>query len=100
MNYEMDNIGTQLEVLKENFEDMKEVQGWFDDECLPYDRNYLMTKDEALSYACGYHEHRIHSKQMFDLLRLYINEFETIIKEFRELEKASSEQRPNSTDNA
>ena len=98
MNFEMDNIGTQLELLKGNFEDMKEAQGWFDDECLPYDRNYLMTKDEALSYARAYHEHRIHSKQMFDLLRLYINEFETIIKEL--LEKASSEQRPNSTDNA
>ncbi|UXU49144.1 type II toxin-antitoxin system toxin TscT [Staphylococcus arlettae] len=94
MNFEMDNIGTQLELLKENFEDLKEAQGWFDDECLPYDRNYLMTKDEALSYA------HVHSKQMFDLLRLYINEFDTIIKEFRELEKASSEQRPNSTDNA
>lgn len=98
MNFEMDNIGIQLEILKENFEDLKEAQGWFDDECLPYDRNYLMTKDEALSYARAYHEHRIHSKQMFDLLRLYINEFETIIKEL--LEKASSEQRPNSTDNA
>lgn len=100
MNFEMDNIGTQLEVLKENFEDLKEVQGWFDDECLPYDRNYFMTKDEALSYARAYHEHRVHNKQMFDLLRLYINEFETIIKEFRELEKASSVMSANGTDNA
>ncbi|MDN6842699.1 MAG: DUF1474 family protein [Staphylococcus equorum] len=100
MNFEMDNIGTQLELLKENFEDMKEVQGWFDDEFLPYDRNYLMTKDEALSYACGYHEHRIHSKQMFDLLRLYINEFETIIKEFRELEKNALSAGDQTEDNA
>ena len=59
-----------------------------------------MTKDEALSYARAYHEHRVHSKQMFDLLRLYINEFDTIIKEFRELEKASSVMSANGTDNA
>lgn len=100
MNFEMDNLIVAFEVLKGNFEDLKEVQGWFDDEILPYEDHYTMTKDEALSYACGYHEHRIHSKQMFDLLRLYVSDFEKLIGEFKELEKASSVMSANGTDNA
>ncbi|MGI2271797.1 type II toxin-antitoxin system toxin TscT [Staphylococcus cohnii] len=103
MKFEIDNLIVAFEVLKDNFKDMKEVQGWFEDEHLPHESDYSLTRDDALMYACAYHEHRIHNKQMFDLLRLYISEFEGLIQDFKalDIEKASSDgSLPTKSDNA
>ena len=39
----------------------------------------------------SYHERRIHDDQMFDLLHLYTQQFDHILKKFQEIEKASSD---------
>ncbi|HDE7029313.1 TPA: DUF1474 family protein, partial [Staphylococcus aureus] len=47
-----------------------------------------------------YHERRIHNNQMFDLFHLYIEQFDNIIEKFYEIEKASSENFGEESDDA
>lgn len=91
MNLEINNLFSDLEVLKDRFEDLKDSHGWHFDEHYPYETNQVLTKDETIRAGCTYHERRIHNDQMFDLLRLYTQQFDELIKKFQEIEKASSE---------
>ncbi|MBS3644162.1 DUF1474 family protein, partial [Staphylococcus aureus] len=45
-------------------------------------------------------ERRIHNNQMFDLFHLYIEQFDNIIEKFYEIEKASSENFGEESDDA
>lgn len=100
MNLEISDLFSDLEVLKDRFEDLKDSHGWHCNSYYPYETNYILTKDEAISDGCTYHERRIHNDQMIDLLRLYTEQFDDILKKFHEIEKASSEKFGDRTDNA
>ncbi|MCH4458187.1 DUF1474 family protein [Staphylococcus haemolyticus] len=91
MNFEVNDLFSDLEVLKDRFEDLKDNHGWHYDDYYPYETNHVLTKDEAIRDACTYHERRIYNDQMFDLLRLYTQQFDDILKKFHEIEKTSSE---------
>ncbi|MCP8596760.1 DUF1474 family protein, partial [Acinetobacter baumannii] len=57
----------------------------------PHEPNHNLNKDELIREGASYHERRIHNNQMFDLFHLYIEQFDKIIEKFHEIEKASSE---------
>ncbi|MDM7882588.1 type II toxin-antitoxin system toxin TscT [Staphylococcus borealis] len=90
MNFEINDLFSDLEVLKDRFEDLKDNHGWHCDSYYPYETNHILTKDEGISDGCTYHERRIHNDQMFCLLHLYTQRFDELIKKFHEIEKASS----------
>ncbi|MEB6611091.1 type II toxin-antitoxin system toxin TscT [Staphylococcus borealis] len=91
MNFEIKDLFSDLEVLKDRFEDLKDNHGWHFDDYYPYETNHVLTKDETIRDGCTYHERRIHNDQMFGLLRLYTQQFDDILKKFHEIEKASSD---------
>lgn len=91
MNFEIKDLFSDLEVLKDRFEDLKDNHGWHFDDYYPYETSHILTKDEAIRDGCTYHERRIHNDQMFDLLHLYTQQFDDILKKFHEIEKASSD---------
>lgn len=100
MNLEISDLFSDLEVLKDRFEDLKDNHGWHCNSYYPYETNYILTKDEAISDGYTYHERRIHNDQMIDLLRFYTEQFDDILKKFHEIEKASSENFGEESDNA
>lgn len=102
MNFEINDLIMQFEVLKESLEDVKTKHGWFDEDYFTYEGDHVLTKDEVIRHGSAYHEHRIHSKQTFDLMRLYLNEFDRLIVNFKELdkEKSASENFGERSDNA
>lgn len=90
MNWEVKDLFSDLEVLKDRFEDLKDSHGWHFDKSYPYETNHVLNKDEVIKEGISYHERRIHNDQMLDLLRLYIGQFSNILEKFYEIEKASS----------
>ncbi|CAC6822466.1 mobile element-associated protein [Staphylococcus aureus] len=100
MNWETKNLLSDLEVLKDRFEDLKDSHCWHFDEHYPYETNHVLNKDEMIKEGGSYHERRIHDDQMFDLLHLYMQQFDHILKKFQEIEKASSVKFGDRTDNA
>lgn len=91
MKMEIRNLFSDLEVLKDRFEDLKDNHGWHLDEYYPYKTNHVLNKDELIREGFSYHERRIHDDQMVDLLRLYLQQFDEILEKFHEIEKASSD---------
>ena len=100
MNWETKNLLSDLEVLKDRFEDLKDSHCWHFDEHYPYETNHVLNKDEMIKEGVSYHERRIHDDQMFDLRHLYTQQFDHILKKFQEIEKASSVKFGDRTDNA
>lgn len=100
MNWEIRDLFSDLEVLKDRFEDLKDSHTWHFDKYYPYETNHILTKDEAIRDGCTYHERRIHNDQMFALLLLYLKQFDDILEKFHEIEKASSENFGEESDNA
>ncbi|HDB8206694.1 TPA: DUF1474 family protein [Staphylococcus aureus] len=90
MNLEIKDLFSDLKILKEKFEDLKDSKGWHFDELYPYEPNHVLNKDELIGEGFSYHERRIHNAQMFDLLLLYTEKFDELITRFDALEKASS----------
>ncbi|HCZ9997924.1 TPA: DUF1474 family protein [Staphylococcus aureus] len=91
MNWEIRNLFNELELLKDSFEDLKDKHGWHFDKHYPHESNHALNKDELIREGFYYHERRIHNNQMFDLLHLYTKQFDSIVRKFYEIEKASSE---------
>lgn len=88
---EIRNLFSDLEVLKDRFEDLKNSHAWHFDERYPYETNHVLNKDELIREGFSYHERRIHDDQMVDLLHLYLQHFDEILEKFQEIEKASSD---------
>ncbi|HDJ3435952.1 TPA: DUF1474 family protein [Staphylococcus aureus] len=91
MNWEINDLFSDLKLLKDRFEDLKDNHGWHFGELYPHEPNHNLNKDELIREGASYHERRIHNNQMFDLFHLYIEQFDKIIEKFHEIEKASSE---------
>ncbi|HGZ6282146.1 TPA: DUF1474 family protein [Staphylococcus aureus] len=100
MNREIKDLFSDLKLLKDSFEDLKDSNGWHFDELYPYEPNHVLNKDELIGEGFSYHERRIHNNQMFDLFHIYIEQFDNIIEKFYEIEKASSENFGEESDDA
>ena len=87
MKMEIRNLFSDLEVLKDRFEDLKDSHAWHFDERYPYETNHVLNKDELIREGFSYHERRIHDDQMIDLLCLYLQQFDNILEKFHEIEK-------------
>ncbi|HHA2987186.1 TPA: DUF1474 family protein [Staphylococcus aureus] len=100
MNWEIKGLFSDLELLKYSFEDLMDNHGWHFDGFYPHEPNHTLNKDESIREGLSYHERRIHNNQMFDLLCLYIKQFDELIQKFHEIEKASSENFGEESDDA
>ncbi|HEK7086811.1 TPA: DUF1474 family protein [Staphylococcus aureus] len=100
MNWEINDLFSDLKLLKDRFEDLKDNHGWHFEELYPHEPNHNLNKDELIREGVSYHERRIHNNQMFDLFHLYIEQFDNIIEKFYEIEKASSENFGEESDDA
>lgn len=87
MNWEINDLFSDLKLLKDRFEDLKDNHGWHFEELYPHEPNHNLNKDELIREGASYHERRIHNNQMFDLFHLYIEQFDKIIEKFHEIEK-------------
>ena len=85
MDWEIKSLFSDLKLLKDSFEDLKDSKGWHFDELYPYEPNHVLNKDELIGEGFSYHERRIHNNQMFDLFHLYIEQFDNIIEKFYEI---------------
>ncbi|EIQ4141112.1 DUF1474 family protein [Staphylococcus pseudintermedius] len=98
MNWEIRNLFDEIEVIKGKFENLKRTHGWFIEDYFKYEKPE--TLEDVKTYGYGYTEHFIHNEQLFDLMHMYIEQLNEKIREFKELEKASSVKFGDGTDNA
>lgn len=85
MNFEQSNILCDLEILKEKLEDLYTTHAWhFDD---VYIKREIQTQKEISNYLMGYSENRIQHTQHSDLLHMYLKEFDSLLEQFKELDK-------------
>ncbi|UXU54902.1 DUF1474 family protein [Staphylococcus agnetis] len=89
MNWELKNIISEIEIVKEKLDDITTAHTWF------VDGNYVLddisSHSDLKEYGFKYKEHRIHNNHILDLLMIYMKRFDDLIKEFEQIEKASSE---------
>ncbi|EZY62128.1 hypothetical protein V061_02140 [Staphylococcus aureus R0353] len=88
MNWEISNIMCDIEDIKEKINDVATNHGWFINDV--FHSNTLNTMEEVNIYGLAYEEHRVHSEQLYDLMRAYLNRFDELIERFHEIERASS----------
>ncbi|HFU9316771.1 TPA: DUF1474 family protein [Staphylococcus aureus] len=100
MNWEIKNLMCDLKILKEKFEDLKDNHGSHFEDLYIHEPNHTLNKVDVIKEGLSYHERRIHNNQMFDLFHLYIEQFDNIIEKFYEIEKASSENFGEESDDA
>ncbi|WP_201748734.1 type II toxin-antitoxin system toxin TscT [Staphylococcus delphini] len=86
MNLRLNDLFCEIEVIKEKLEDLKTTHHWFIADAFSYTQ--LTTMEEVNAYGRAYAEHRIHCEQLGDLMRLYIEQLDEKIQEFKELEKS------------
>ncbi|WP_281182848.1 type II toxin-antitoxin system toxin TscT [Staphylococcus schleiferi] len=99
MKWELSNLKSDLEVLKQKYDFLLSTHSWFGDDMFIFEGR-PETKSELMSYAYGYDEARIQHQQTFDLMHYYLKDFEELIKRLNEIEKASSVKFDDRTDNA
>lgn len=98
MNWEQKNILSDLEILKEKLEDLYITHAWHFDDI--YIKREIQTQEETSRYLMGYSENRIQHTQHSDLLHMYLKEFESLLKRFKELDKKETLSAPTKvTDN-
>ncbi|WP_323697172.1 type II toxin-antitoxin system toxin TscT [Staphylococcus pseudintermedius] len=100
MNLEIRNLFSEIEIVKEKINDAVTSFGWFEDEYFIHEPSHVLSMNEVKLHGYKYHEHRIQIEQLHDLMRMYIQQLDEKIREFKELEKASSAKFGDRTDNA
>ncbi|MCI2789872.1 DUF1474 family protein [Staphylococcus warneri] len=90
MNLELRNLFNDLQVVQEKINDVVTSFVWFDDEYFTHKPNHVLTEKEVNTHGLKYHEHRIKNTQVIDLMLMYMKDFDDIMKQIREIEKASS----------
>ena len=99
MNWEQKNILSDLEILKEKLEDLYTTHAWHFDDI--YIKREIQTEEETSRYLMGYSENRIQHTQHSDLLHMYLKEFDSLLKRFKELDKKETlSESDQTTDNA
>lgn len=59
----------------------------------------IQTQEETSRYLMGYSENRIQHTQHSDLMHMYLKEFESLLKRFKELDKETLSAPTKVTDN-
>ncbi|WP_145464234.1 type II toxin-antitoxin system toxin TscT [Staphylococcus hominis] len=85
MNFEQSNILCDLEVLKGKLEDLYTTHAWHGDEV--FIKRNIHSQEECSHYLLRYLESRIQHSQHSELLYMYLKEFESLLKRFKELDK-------------
>lgn len=100
MNFEQRDILCDLEVVKEKIDDVITTFTWFDDEYFTHEPKHVLNKDEILAHGYRYHEHRMQNTQTIDLMCMYLKEFDSLLEQFKELDKKETLSAPTKvTDN-
>lgn len=100
MNFELSNALSDLEVLKEKIDDVLTSFVWFNDDYFTHDSDHVLNKKDILEHGYRYHEHRIKNAHTIDLMLTYQKDFGQLIERFKKIEKASSENFAEESDNA
>ena len=87
MNFELSNALCDLEVLKERIDDVVTSFVWFNDDYFTHNPSYMLNKKDILNHGYRYHEHRIQNTQTIDLMCMYLKEFDSLLEQFKELDK-------------
>ena len=87
MNWEIKNILSDMEIIKEKINDVMTSFTWFDEEYFIHEPNHVLNKNEILAHGYRYHEHRIQNTQTIDLMCMYLKEFDSLLEQFKELDK-------------
>ncbi|PJG36328.1 type II toxin-antitoxin system toxin TscT [Enterobacter hormaechei] len=98
MNREIKDLMCDIEVIKEKINDVAIKHGWFVED--KFVKNELETKQEHINFSASYLEHRIQNEHTVELLQVYLKEFGELIQKFYEIEKASSENFGEESDDA
>ena len=80
-NVNLLDICTEFEILKDKLDDLQTVHGYFADNY--FTERVLQTKSDLMRHGIGYQEQRIKTDQINELMRLYVTEFESIIKQLK-----------------
>ena len=80
-NINLLNLVTEFEVLKDKLEDLQIAHGYFADNY--FTERVLQTKSDLMRHGIDYQEQRITTDQINELMRLYVTEFESIIKQLK-----------------
>ena len=100
MDWELRNLFSDLQIVQEKINDVVTSFVWFDDKYFTHEPSHVLTEKEVNTHGLKYHEHRIKNGQTIDLMMMYQREFNELIERFKEIEKASSENFAEESDNA
>ena len=84
MNLNQKDLICEFELLKEKIDDVKTTHVWHGDEM--FTKRDLTTKEEMMTYAIGYNESRIQHEHTTELMLVYLQRFDDLIKEFKALD--------------
>ncbi|WP_226386061.1 type II toxin-antitoxin system toxin TscT [Staphylococcus sp. Marseille-Q1834] len=99
MNWEVKDLFSDLEVVKDRLVDLHTTHRWSGDSIFTKPR--LETKEDRINYSYSYLENRIQHEQHGELLLLYVEELSNLIDRFNELDKKETlSATDQSTDNA
>lgn len=80
-NVNLLDLVTEFEVLKDKLEDLQTTHGYFADDY--FTERELRTQNDLINHGISYSSQRIATDQINELMRLYVNEFESIIKQLK-----------------
>ncbi len=101
MNWNQKDLICEFELLKEKIDDVITTHVWHGDEM--YRFKNLKNSAAREYYTLGYNESRIQHEHTTELMQVYLQRFDDLIKEFKalDIEKASSDgSLPTKSDNA
>lgn len=83
MNFDVRNLFSDIEVIKEKLDDLATSHSWFVDDAFTSDN--LQNIEEVKHYGLAYREHRIHNNQIVDLMLMYLKELDCKLTHFNKL---------------
>lgn len=92
MNWNQKDLICEFELLKEKIDDVLTTHIWHGDDM--YRFKDLKNSAAREHYTLGYNESRIQHEHTTELMQVYLQRFDDLIKEFKalDIEKASSEE--------
>ncbi|WP_192945144.1 type II toxin-antitoxin system toxin TscT [Staphylococcus cohnii] len=92
MNWNQKDLICEFEILKDKIDDVLTTHIWHGDDM--YRFKDLKNSAAREHYTLGYNESRIQHEHTTELMQVYLQRFDDLIKEFKalDIEKASSEE--------